>query len=53
MVFLGDKAQVDARFELFGDRANLDTCLIEHLGDVAHVESHIGPFGDGVSIGAR
>jgi hypothetical protein len=26
---------------------------IEHLGDVGHVESHFGPFGDHVSIGAR
>jgi hypothetical protein len=22
------------------------------LGDVGHVESHFGPFGDGVSVGA-
>jgi hypothetical protein len=26
---------------------------IEQLGDVGHVESHFGPFGDSVSIGAR
>jgi hypothetical protein len=26
---------------------------IEHLGDVGHVESYFGPFGDIVSIGAR
>jgi hypothetical protein len=26
---------------------------IEHLGDVGHVESHFGPFGDCVSVGAR
>jgi hypothetical protein len=26
---------------------------MEHLGDVAHVESRFGPFGDGVSVGAR
>jgi hypothetical protein len=25
----------------------------EHLGDVGHVESYFGPFGDIVSIGAR
>jgi hypothetical protein len=25
MVLLGDEAQVEARFGLFGDRANLDT----------------------------
>jgi hypothetical protein len=23
------------------------------LGDVSHVESHFGPFGDNVSVGAR
>jgi hypothetical protein len=27
--------------------------LIELLGDVGHVESHFGPFGDRVSVGAR
>ena len=26
---------------------------IELLGDVGHVESCFGPFGDGVSVGAR
>jgi hypothetical protein len=26
---------------------------MELLGDVDHVESHFGPIGDGVSIGAR
>jgi hypothetical protein len=26
---------------------------MEHLGDVGHVESCSGPFGDSVSIGAR
>jgi hypothetical protein len=26
---------------------------IEQQGDVGHVESHFGPFGDSVSIGAR
>jgi hypothetical protein len=29
------------------------THLIEHLGDVGHVESHFGPFRDSVSIGVR
>jgi hypothetical protein len=29
------------------------THLIELLGDVDHVESHFGPFGDSVSVGAR
>ena len=26
---------------------------MELLGDRGHVESHFGPFGDGVSVGAR
>ena len=26
---------------------------MELLGDTGHVESHFGPFGDGVSVGAR
>jgi hypothetical protein len=26
---------------------------IEHLGDLGHVESHFGPFGERFSIGAR
>jgi hypothetical protein len=29
------------------------THLIEHLGDVGHVESHFGPFRDSVSDRAR
>jgi hypothetical protein len=29
------------------------TQLIEHLGDVGHVESHFGPLRDSVSIGVR
>ena len=29
------------------------THLMELLGDVGHVESRFGPFGDGVSLGAR
>jgi hypothetical protein len=27
--------------------------LIELLGDVGHVESHFGPFGDNVSVSVR
>ena len=27
--------------------------LIELLGDVGHVESHLGPFGDSVRVDAR
>jgi hypothetical protein len=34
-------------------RKSFWTDLIEHLGDVGHVESHFGLFGDIVSIGAR
>jgi hypothetical protein len=26
---------------------------IELLGDLGHLESHFGPFRDGVSVGAR
>jgi hypothetical protein len=26
---------------------------MELLGDMGYVESHFGPFGDGVSVGAR
>jgi hypothetical protein len=33
-------------------RKSFWTDPIEHLGDVGHVESHFGPFGDIVSIGA-
>jgi hypothetical protein len=27
--------------------------MMKLLGDVGHVESRFGPFGDGVSVGAR
>jgi hypothetical protein len=29
------------------------TYLMELLSDVGHLESHFGPFGDGVSVSAR
>jgi hypothetical protein len=29
------------------------TLPIEHFGDLGHVESHFGQFGDSLSIGAR
>jgi hypothetical protein len=29
------------------------THLMEHRGDVGHVKSRFGPFGDGVSVNAR
>ena len=56
MVLLGDEAQVEARFGLFGESAILDTgeCTIglelildapmDLLGDVGHVESRFSPF---------
>jgi hypothetical protein len=72
MVLLDDEAQVEARFCLFGDSANLDirwvhylhrtyhrlekslcTHPMELLGDVGHVKSCFGPFGDGVKVNAR
>jgi hypothetical protein len=36
MVLLGDKAQVDARFGLFGDSANLDARLVHGLRRTYH-----------------
>ena len=68
MVLLGDKAQVEARFDPFENSANLDARFVsnipldqksfwthpmELLGDVGHVESDFIPFGDSVSVGAR
>jgi hypothetical protein len=43
MVLLGDEAQVDARFGLFGDIANLDARLVHHLRRTYHwLENHFG-----------
>ena len=36
MVPLGDEAQVEARFDLFRDRANLDTRLLHGLCRTCH-----------------
>jgi hypothetical protein len=36
MVLLGDEAQVDARFGLFGDSANLDARLVHGLRRTYH-----------------
>jgi CHAD domain-containing protein len=36
MVLLGDEAQVQARFGLFGDRANLDTRTVHDLRRTYH-----------------
>jgi hypothetical protein len=38
---------------LFLAQKLLWTHPIEHLGDLGHVESHFGPFGESLSIGAR
>jgi hypothetical protein len=56
MIHLGDEAQVEARFSLFGDSATLDTRwthLMELSGDMGHVESRFVLFGDSVSVSAR
>jgi hypothetical protein len=54
-----DSANLDARL-VHGFALNIPqaqksfwTHLIEHLGDVGHVESHFGLFRDSVSISAR
>jgi hypothetical protein len=46
---------IGARFALNVPQAqkSLWTHPIEHLGDLGHVESHFGPFGESLSIGAR
>jgi hypothetical protein len=36
MILLGDEAQVDARFALFGDSANLDARLVHGLRRMYH-----------------
>ena len=36
MVPLGDDAQVEARFGLFGDKANLDARLVHCLRQTSH-----------------
>jgi hypothetical protein len=45
MVLLGDKAQLEARFGIFGDSAN--------LGDKAQQEDYFGPFGDSANLDVR
>jgi hypothetical protein len=43
MVLLGDEAQVEARFGLFGDSANLDTRWMYGLRRTYHsLENHFG-----------
>jgi hypothetical protein len=34
-------------------RKSFLTHSMDHLGDVGHLESHFGPFGDGVMVCAR
>jgi hypothetical protein len=47
MELLGDVGHVPEAWKSFW------THWMEHLGDVSHVESRFGPFGDSVSVGAR
>ena len=43
MVLLGDEAQVEARFGMFGDSANLDASLLHGLCRTYHsLKSHFG-----------
>ena len=43
MVPLGDEAQVEARFSLFGDGANLDARQVHRLGRTYHmIGNHFG-----------
>jgi hypothetical protein len=43
MVLLGDEAQVEARFDPFGDSANLDARKVHSLRQTYHkIENHFG-----------
>ena len=43
MVLLGDEAQVDARFSLFGDSANVHARQVRSLRQTYHMhENHFG-----------
>jgi hypothetical protein len=43
MVLLGDEAQVDARFGLFGDSANLDARLVHGFAlNIPWLKNHFG-----------
>jgi hypothetical protein len=69
MELLGDKAQVETHFVLFGvvlvltrsrvapnlpyARKSVSTHPMELLGGVSHVKSCFSLFGDSVSVGAR
>jgi hypothetical protein len=54
MELLGDETQVEARFDQFGDCANLnvDRCVVL-LGDEAQVKAHFGPFEDSANVDTR
>jgi hypothetical protein len=41
MVILGDEAQVEARFNLFGDGANLDTRQLHGLSRTYHCRRNL------------
>jgi hypothetical protein len=68
MVLQCDEAQLEACFILFRNNASLDARSVPGLHQtyhrlenyfrdgvsaVGHLESRFGPFGDGVSVGAR
>jgi hypothetical protein len=69
MVLLGDEAQQDARFGLFGHSANLDSCMVcakctigleiildapdVPLADEAQVDARFGPFRDSANLDVR
>ena len=65
MIILGEEAQVEGRFDLFGDSAHVlhgtyhmlrnlfGRTQIELLDDMCHMESRFGLFGERFSFGAR
>jgi hypothetical protein len=55
MVLLGDEAQVDAWFAPNVPQAHKSFRMhpMIVLGDVGHVESRLGPFGNSVGVGSR
>jgi hypothetical protein len=55
MVLLSDEAQVEACLRRTFPRLRKPfwTHTMELLGDMGHVESHFGPFGESFSVDAR
>jgi hypothetical protein len=54
----GDSANLDARWVTVCTKRTISSEIIleapmKLLGDVGHVKSRFGPFGDGVSVSAR